>query len=48
MVTNQVFNEQKEANCIAITPERKYFHLKGRFREEKLAPQRIARKSTDW
>jgi serine/threonine protein kinase len=31
MVTNQVLNEQKEANCIAITPERKYFHLKDVF-----------------
>lgn len=31
MVTNQVLNEQKEADCIAVTHERKYFRSKNIF-----------------
>jgi aminoglycoside phosphotransferase (APT) family kinase protein len=31
MVTNQELNEQKEASCIGITPERKYFRVDDTF-----------------
>lgn len=39
MITNQSLNEQKEHGCIAITPERKYYHLGDTFVKRNLRPK---------